>query len=196
MDHTDIVQISLCSPQAVPFWASLRNNQRSCLVPSWCSKVHAFMNPVILPSGSGLGVYNKVIILKTWKISLTQFLTCCVSRCCFWEISQGCESTLLGIPTTSSPFCFCRSRYAIQATSFFINSQMVSLMHLRTRHQTVKNIHPDIVPSNPPPKVLIHIMGLSSCKLSSISSNTSVSGSNYKWAFCILEIVACNWSNV
>ena len=71
---------------------------------------------------------------------------------------------------------------------------MVSLMHLRTRHKTVKNIHPDIiVPSNPPPKVLIHIMGLSSCKLSSISSNKSVSGSNYKWAFCTLEIVACNW---
>ena len=36
-------------------------------------------------------------------------------------------------------------------------------------------------------------MGLSICKLSSISSNKSVSGSNYKWAFCVLEIVACNW---
>ena len=71
---------------------------------------------------------------------------------------------------------------------------MVSLMHLRTRHKRVKNIHPDIiVPSNTPPKVLIHIMGLSLCKLSLISLNKSVSGSNFKWTFCILEIVACNW---
>ena len=55
------------------------------------------------------------------------------------------------------------------------------LVHLTTKHETVKNIHPDIiVPSNPPPEVLIHIMGLSLCKLSSISSNKSVSGSNYK----------------
>ena len=36
-------------------------------------------------------------------------------------------------------------------------------------------------------------MGLTVCKLSSISSNKSVSGSYCKWAFCILETVACNW---
>ena len=94
----------------------------------------------------------------------------------------------------NSPFLFSRSRYINRATSFFISSQTVSLVHLRTRHKTVKNRHPDImVPSNPPPKVLIHIMGLSLCKLSLISLNKSVSGSNFKWTFCILEIVACNW---
>ena len=69
MDYTDIIHISLSLPQAFPFWASLGNSQqvhrqRSCLTPTWCSKVHAFMIPVILPSGSGLGVCNKVIILK------------------------------------------------------------------------------------------------------------------------------------
>ena len=89
MDHTDIVQISLCLPQAVPFWASLRNNQRSCLVPSWCSKVHAFMNPVILPSGSGLGVYNKVIILKTWKILInTVSNMLCFQVLFLWNFSR------------------------------------------------------------------------------------------------------------
>ena len=173
--YTDIVQI-LFLPQTVPSWESVRNNQqvcreRSCLTPTWCSKVHAFVIPVILPSGSGLEVCNKAIILrKTWKMvfiivdkSSTQFLDIwCAPRCYFYEISQDCESTWLEIPTTSPPFCFCWSRYANRATSFFINSQMVSLMHLRTRHKTVKNRHSDImVPSNPPPKVLIHIMGLS-----------------------------------
>ena len=61
MDHTDRVQISLSLPQAVSSWASLGNSQQvhrqpSCLTPTWCSKVHAFMIPVILSSGSGLGV--------------------------------------------------------------------------------------------------------------------------------------------
>ena len=69
MDYTDIVQISLCLPQVVPSWASLGNNQQvhrqcSCLTLTRCSKVPAFMIPVILLSGSGLGVCNKVIILK------------------------------------------------------------------------------------------------------------------------------------
>ena len=101
---------------------------------------------------------------------------------------------IIGIPTTSPPSCFWRSIYAVWTTFFFISSRMVFLVHLRTRHKTVKNIHPDIiVPSNPPPKVLIHIIGLRLCKLSSISSNKSVSGSSCKWASCILEIVACNW---
>ena len=70
--YRDIVQISLFLPQAGPFWNSLGNNQQVCrqcsyLMPTWCSKVHAFMIPVILPCGSGLGVCNKAIILrKTW----------------------------------------------------------------------------------------------------------------------------------
>ena len=69
MDYTDIVQISLFLLQAIPFWASLGNSwqvlrQQSCLVPTQCSKVHAFMIPVIIPSGSDLGVCNKAIILK------------------------------------------------------------------------------------------------------------------------------------
>ena len=115
------------------------------------------------------------------------------SRCYFYEISQSCGSTLLETPITSPPFCFCRSRYTVRATFFFISSQIISLMYLRTRHKTVKNICFDIiVPSNPPPKALIYIMGLSLCKLSSISLNKSVSGSNCKWTFSILEIVACN----
>ena len=67
--YTDRVQISLFLPQAIPFWACLRNNQqvhrqRSSLIPIRCSKVFAFKIPVILPSGSGLGVWNKEIILK------------------------------------------------------------------------------------------------------------------------------------
>ena len=67
--YTDTVQIPLFSPQAVPSWDSLRNNQqvrgqRSYLTPTRCSKVHAFMIPVILPSGSGLGVCNKTIIRR------------------------------------------------------------------------------------------------------------------------------------
>ena len=147
--YTDTVQISLFLPQAVPFWESLRNTQQVCrrrsyLTPTGCSKVHALMTPVILPSGSGLGVCNKAIILrKTWKmffiiidVSSTQFLDiCCLSRCYFYEISQGCESTLLEIPTTSPCFCFCKSRYTVWATSFFISSQIASLMYLRTRHK-------------------------------------------------------------
>ena len=69
MGYAEIVQIALCLPQAIPFWASLRNNQQvcrqcSCVPLTWCSKVHAFMSPVILPSESGLGVCNKEIILK------------------------------------------------------------------------------------------------------------------------------------
>ena len=69
----DIVQI-LFSPQAIPSWEGLGNSQQVCrrcsyLMPTRCSKVHAFMTPVILPSGSGLGVCKKAIILrKTWKM--------------------------------------------------------------------------------------------------------------------------------
>ena len=72
--YTDTVQIPLFLPQAIPSWESLGNNQqvrgqRSYLTPTQCSKVHAFMIPVILPSGSGPGVCNKAIILrKTWQI--------------------------------------------------------------------------------------------------------------------------------
>ena len=73
----------------------------SHLMLTGCPKVHAFMILVILPSGSGLGVCNKAIILrKTW-INIMQFLNiCCFCKCYFCEVSQGCESTLLGIPTT------------------------------------------------------------------------------------------------
>ena len=70
--YTDIVQITLFLTQAIPFWASLGNNeqvhkQQSGLTPALCSKVHAFMIPVILPSGSGLGVYNKIIVNKNME---------------------------------------------------------------------------------------------------------------------------------
>ena len=63
---------------------------------------HAFMIAVILPSGSGLGVCNKEIILKkSMKDNHCNFLLYAdFSRCYFYEISQGCGSTLLGIPTT------------------------------------------------------------------------------------------------
>ena len=80
--YIDIVQISLFLPQAVPFWNSLGNNQQVCrqcsyLPPTWYSKVHAFMIPVILPSGSGLGVCNKAIILRKtwWKKCFSSLLT-------------------------------------------------------------------------------------------------------------------------
>ena len=92
--YTDTVQISLFLPRAIPFGASLRNNQqacrqRSCLAPSWCSKIHAFINPVILPSGSGLGVYSKVIILKTWKIIInTVSNTLCFQVLFLWNLSR------------------------------------------------------------------------------------------------------------
>ena len=72
--YIDIVQISLFSLKSIPFWDSLGDNQqvrRQCsyLTPTRCSKVHAFMIPVIFPSASGLRVYNKAIIPgKTWKI--------------------------------------------------------------------------------------------------------------------------------
>ena len=72
--YIDIVQISLFSLKSIPFWDSLGHNQqvrRQCsyLTPTQCSKVHAFMIPLIFSSGSGLGVCNKAIILrKTWKI--------------------------------------------------------------------------------------------------------------------------------
>ena len=79
--YIDIVQI-LFLPQAVPFWNSLRNNQQMCrqcsyLTQTWCSKVHAFLIPVILPSGSGLGVCNKAIILRKswWKKCFSSLLT-------------------------------------------------------------------------------------------------------------------------
>ena len=73
--YIDIAHI-LFLPQAVPFWDSLRNNQQvrgqcSYLMRTLCSKVHAFMILVILPFGSGLGVWNKAVILrKTWKITI------------------------------------------------------------------------------------------------------------------------------
>ena len=111
--YIDIVQISLFWPQGVPLWDSLRNSQQvcrqcSCLTLTRCSKVHAFMTPVILPSGSGLGVCKKAVILrKTWKMffiivdTSSQFLDIChFSRCYLYEISRCCESTLLEIPTT------------------------------------------------------------------------------------------------
>ena len=72
--YIDIVQISLFLPLAIPFWGSLGNNQQVCrqclcLMLTQCFKVHAFMILVIVPSGSGLGVCNKAIILrKAWKI--------------------------------------------------------------------------------------------------------------------------------
>ena len=118
--HIDIVQISLFWPQAIPLWDSLGNSQQVCRQCSYltltrCSKVHAFMTPVILPSGSGLGVCKKAVILrKAWKMffitvdtSSTQLLDICYfPRCYFYEISQGSECTLLEIPTTSPLFVF------------------------------------------------------------------------------------------
>ena len=74
MDYTDIVQISLFLLQAIPFWASLGNNwqvlkQQSCLMPTQCCKVHAFMIPVILLLGLALGfVTSRLFLRKTWKI--------------------------------------------------------------------------------------------------------------------------------
>ena len=119
----DIVQI-LFSPQAIPSWEGLGNSQQVCrrcsyLMPTRCSKVHAFMTPVILPSGSGLGVCKKAIILrKTWKmffiiagISSTQFPDIWYfSMCYFYDISQGCESALLEIPTTWPHDCLANRR--------------------------------------------------------------------------------------
>ena len=69
MDYSDIVLNSLFLPLAIPFWVSPGNNQQvsrqhSCLTPAQHSKVRAFVTPVILPAGSGLGICNKVIILK------------------------------------------------------------------------------------------------------------------------------------
>ena len=91
--------------QAVPFWESLRNNQkvRAGGVHTW----HWPGVPKSMLSGSGLGVCNKVIILrKTWII-VTQFLNIRrFSKCYFCEISQGCENTLLGIPTTRHEYMF------------------------------------------------------------------------------------------
>ena len=40
------------------------HSQHSCLTETEDSKVHAFMIPVIIPSGSGPGGCNKEIILK------------------------------------------------------------------------------------------------------------------------------------
>ena len=80
--YIDIVPISLFSPQTIPFWDSLGNNQQVCrqcshLMLTRCSKVHAFMIPVILSSGSGLGVCNKAIILrKTWKTIINTVSWC------------------------------------------------------------------------------------------------------------------------
>ena len=76
--HTDTVQIPLFLLQAVPFWENLRNTQQVCrlrsyLMPTRCSKVHAFMIPVILPSGSGLGVCTRQLFYEkheTWFSSL------------------------------------------------------------------------------------------------------------------------------
>ena len=110
---TDIGQISLFFPRPFPR-GMVSGTVSKCVggVHTWprpAVKVHAFMTPVILPSGSGLGVCKKAIILrKTWKMffiivdtSSTQLLDiCCFSRCYYYEISQGCECTLLEIPTT------------------------------------------------------------------------------------------------
>ena len=110
---TDIGQISLFFPRPFPHGV-VSGTVSKCVggVHTWprpAVKVHAFMTPVILPSGSGLGVCKKAVILrKTWKLffiivdtSSAQFLDiCCFSRCYFYEISQGCECTLLEIPAT------------------------------------------------------------------------------------------------
>ena len=91
--------------QAVPFWESLRNNQkvRAGGVHTW----HWPGVPKSMLSGSGLGVCNKVIILRKIWIIVTQFLNIrCFSKCYFCEISQGCENTLLGIPTTRHEYMF------------------------------------------------------------------------------------------
>ena len=122
--YTDILQISLFLSQNVPFLDSLGNNQQSgrqCsyITLTWCPKVHVFMIPVILPSGNGLGVCNKAIIQrKTWKmffiiagISSTQFPDIWYfSMCYFYDISQGCESALLEIPTTWPHDCLANRR--------------------------------------------------------------------------------------
>ena len=85
--YTDIVQIPLFLLQAFPFWESLRNTQQVCRLRSYltltqCSKVHAFMIPVILPSGYGLGVCNKAIIL--WKTGNMVFIIADISSTVSW----------------------------------------------------------------------------------------------------------------
>ena len=76
--YTDIVQISLLLPQAIPFWDSLRSNQqvwRQCsyLTLTQCCKVYAFMIPVTLPSGSVTGYYSKKTMKKNHQHSFLKY---------------------------------------------------------------------------------------------------------------------------
>ena len=76
MDFIDIVQLSLFLPQAVPFQASLGDNQQVCRPGAYLVfQSPCFQDPDHIPSGSGLGVFNKAIILrKMWKIIINSFL--------------------------------------------------------------------------------------------------------------------------
>ena len=67
--YADIVQISLFSPQAILFWASLGNNQQvrrqhSCLMPIRCSKVHSFMIQSYSLLGRALGFVKRWLFLR------------------------------------------------------------------------------------------------------------------------------------
>ena len=110
--YTDTVQISLLLPQAVPFWDSLGSNQqvrRQCsyLTATRCSKVHAFMIPVTLPSGSGLGVCNKAIILrKPWKkiINTVSLYMLFLQVLFLWNFSRLWKYLVRNSPYKSPPW--------------------------------------------------------------------------------------------
>lgn len=86
---TDMVPISLCCPRH-PFWAGLRNNQWA--PTRWTGAPRSrVLSPRMLPSGSGLGVCNKEIILKKHMKIITQldFLIYSVFQVLFlWDFSR------------------------------------------------------------------------------------------------------------
>ena len=74
--YADIVQISLFSPQAILFWASLGNNQQvrrqhSCLIPIWYSKSILSGSQSYSLLGLALGFITRLLLIKTWKIIIS-----------------------------------------------------------------------------------------------------------------------------
>ena len=173
---------SLVFVQAVPSgltWGAISGRAGSA--HAWRPTVlqgPCFLTPATLPSVPGLGVCNREIILKKSMKDDHQhdFLLCAASQVPFlWGFSR-LRRCIVRSPHYISPFLFSQ-QIRCRATSSSILRQFFFYV---SEDQTVRIIHPDImVPSNPLPKVLIHNMGLTVCKLSSISSNKSVS-----WSYC------------
>ena len=102
-----------------------------------------------------------------------------------WHSQSNSWLTIILTPAYS-PFCFCSRRYADLATSFFISSQRIFRVHLRTKQNIiVKQQNIASVPMRPPQMPLVHSGRLNELRASAIPWSLSVPDNSLREASCM-----------